>query len=162
MSVSLRPIEELERELEVREARAQRNQVLAAKRMRRRQTRARIVLGGAVLAEIRDGGDPEFIRKIVAILQSRVERERDREDLSNLIGSVIPSPAAEFPAKEGLPDFEALEAAAVEEGAFDRLLTAVKRSENGPDWTAKMARQVLRQNAVHPGLWSRGRNPAFD
>lgn len=128
MSVDLRPIEELERELEVRDARDRRDRALASNRMRRKQTRARIVLGGAILAEIRDIGDPEFIRKIIAILDERVTRERDRETLGNMIGALVPQiPIEHFPASGGLPDFAALEEAAIQAGAVERLLPLLKR-----------------------------------
>ncbi|ALR23133.1 MULTISPECIES: hypothetical protein [Sphingomonadaceae] len=113
MSVDLRPIEELERELAIREARDQRNRALAAKGMRRRATRSRIILGGAILAEIRDNPDPDFIARIISILDDRVGRDRDREDLADLMGHLLPPQSAlasssEFPASAELPDFDAM------------------------------------------------------
>ena len=118
MSVDLRPIEELERELQSKDARDRRERALSSNRMRRKQTRARIVLGGAILAEIRDIGDPDFIRKIIALLDERVTRERDRETLGNMIGALVPElPIEHFPASGGLPDFDPFHAAAVAGGA---------------------------------------------
>lgn len=116
MSVELPPIEELERELAVRAARDQRDRALLSVRTRRRATRSRIVLGGAVLAEIRDTGDPDFVARIIAILHERVPRDRDRDDLSDLIGLLLPKRGHENddPANAALPDFDAMENEAME------------------------------------------------
>jgi hypothetical protein len=110
MSVDLPPIEALERELATREARDQRNRALESHRTRRRSTRSRIILGGAILAEIRDYGDPQFIARIIAILHERVPRDRDRDDLSDLIGTMIPQrePLDIELASAALPDFDAM------------------------------------------------------
>jgi hypothetical protein len=115
MSVELRPIEELERELAIREARDQRNRALVAHRTRRRHTRSRIILGGALLAEMRDNPDPDFIARILSILDDRVSRDRDRDDLSDLIGHLLPARtvSAVDPASAELPDFDAMAEAAM-------------------------------------------------
>lgn len=112
MALDLENIAEIERRLAVREAREQRLEALAAKGLRRRATRSRIILGGAILAELRDNPDDRaFLERIVAILDDRVSRDRDRSDLRELLSVPVPSVAkkADIEGEENeLPDFASM------------------------------------------------------
>jgi hypothetical protein len=115
MALDLESLEKLERRQAVEEARRTRLDALAAKGLRRRATRSRIVLGGAILAELRDNPDDRaFLDRIVSILDERVSRGRDRDDLRELLSVPIPTVAPALPADNGdddLPDFDSLTAA---------------------------------------------------
>ncbi len=112
MPIDLEPIAEIERRIAINEARADRLEALARKGRRRRATRSRIILGGAIIAEIRDNpDDTAFLQRIVSLLDDRVSRGRDRDDLRELLDlplpiapseNTAPSPSAE------LPDFDAM------------------------------------------------------
>lgn len=117
MALDLESIEAIERRLAVNEARQGRLDALAAKGLRRRATRSRIILGGAILAELRENpDDAAFLRRVIAILDDRVSRGRDRDDLRQLLSVPIPanpSGAAPRPGVDGLPDFDTLTDAAM-------------------------------------------------
>lgn len=112
MPLDLENIADIERRLAVKEAREQRLEALAAKGLRRRATRSRIILGGAILAELRENPDDRaFLARIVAILDDRVSRDRDRDDLRQLLSLPVPSSAKPEGAAgdaPALPDFAAL------------------------------------------------------
>ena len=58
---------------------------------RRRETRGKIIIGGALLAEAGDAhfaGDDELLARLVDILDRRVERVRDRLTVRELLGDV--------------------------------------------------------------------------
>ena len=112
MALDLENIAEIERRLAVREAREQRLEALAAKGLRRRATRSRIILGGAILAELRDNPeDRAFLDRIVAILDDRVSRDRDRSDLRDLLSVPVPSVVKQTDSEDDeneLPDFTSM------------------------------------------------------
>lgn len=116
MALDLESIADLEKRHSVREARLRRLEALSAKGLRRRATRSRIILGGAVLAELRENPeDVAFLERIVAILDLRVSRGRDRDDLRELLSvpvPVRPSPLSASDADQ-TPDFESLTDAAL-------------------------------------------------
>ena len=101
---------QLDRRASVIRARMERLDALARKALRRRSTRSRIILGGSILAEIRDNPDDTAFRdRIVAILEERVYLARDRDDLRVILGLPLSdelSPAS----RDGVtvPDFENL------------------------------------------------------
>src|SRR3546814_20735998 len=76
--------------------------------MRRRATRARIIIGGAILAELRENpSDRAFADRIVAILDDRVFRDQDRDDLCHLLNVPVPEIVASeagAPLSSDLPD----------------------------------------------------------
>lgn len=115
MALELDPIDKIERRLAVNEAREKRLEALAAKGLRRRATRSRIVLGGAILAELRDNpDDAAFLNRIVSILDDRVSRGQDRDDLREILLVPVPSAPPALPAETAvdvLPDFDSLTAA---------------------------------------------------
>lgn len=109
MALDLENIADIERRLAIKEAREQRLEALAAKGLRRRATRSRIILGGAILAELRENPDDRaFLDRIVSILDDRVSRDRDRDDLRQLLSVPVPriaTPAADDADGDALPDF---------------------------------------------------------
>lgn len=107
--------EDLEQRASVIRARQLRLDALAKKAFRRRATRSRIILGGSILADIRDNpDDTAFINRIVAILDERVFLARDRDDLRTILGIPV---ADELPVSNSstsaAPDFETLEVLAL-------------------------------------------------
>lgn len=120
MPLDLENIADIERRLAVKEAREERLQALARVGLRRRATRARIILGGAILAELRENpDDTTFLNRIVAILDDRVPRDRDRDDLRELLSVPVPELPSNIADKPGddvpsaLPDFGSLADAAM-------------------------------------------------
>ncbi len=133
----LPPIAELERAGDVDRARTARLEALAVATMRRRHTRARIVLGGALIAELRDAPDDMLARRLVAIVADRVWRARDRRDILSQLGFLDPAllddlgggeedsatgsapvdrqPLPAPPSVGELPDFDAMVASALAE-----------------------------------------------
>lgn len=109
MALELETIADIERRLAVKEAREQRLEALAAKGLRRRATRSRIILGGAILAELRENPDDRaFLDRIVSILDDRVSRDRDRDDLRQLLSVPVPriaGPTDTDNEPDALPDF---------------------------------------------------------
>jgi len=116
MNLDLESIAVIEKRAAVKEARSKRLDALAAKLLRRRATRSKIVLGGAILAELREHPeDAALLNRIVAILDDRVSRGRDRDDLRELLLFPIPAnpaPVASSYAGLTLPDFDAVSDAA--------------------------------------------------
>jgi hypothetical protein len=88
----LRDLDDPVKRYEVLKARVERWDALWSITQRKRLTRGKIIIGGAILAEIVDL-DPEvvadrtFILAVMALLDSRVERVRDRHVVRELIGS---------------------------------------------------------------------------
>lgn len=107
----LEKIEDPERRLEVLKARVERLEAVLSKLNRKRETRAKIVLGGALFAEARDGGDGELLTRFRDILDRRVERPQDRLAILEAFGiDLQPVREAGEPssASPPLPDFDAL------------------------------------------------------
>jgi hypothetical protein len=70
--------------LDVLQARVQRWDAQWTETLRKRDTRAKIVVGGAVLAEFRD--NPELADRLLRCLDQRVLRPRDRALIRALLG----------------------------------------------------------------------------
>ena len=114
-SIDLSSVADLEHRAEVLKARQHRLDLLARKHARRRATRSRIILGGAILAHIRDNpNDAAFLRRIISILDVRVFLPRDRDDLRAFLGLPLPLDPATAPiASTAIPDFASLAKLAV-------------------------------------------------
>jgi hypothetical protein len=107
----------------VLKARVERLEALWAINQRKRETRGKIILGGALLAEAADEawqeGGADLLYRLVDILDRRVESVRDRLTVRELLGNVpLPlrpggDPDEDFHAALGavggeLPDFDAM------------------------------------------------------
>lgn len=102
----LADIEDEARRLEVWRARVERLEALLDRTQRKRETRAKIVLGSTLLAEARAAPDDPLLARLIEILDRRVERPKDRHALAETLGlPLAPIPAREAPA---LPDFDAM------------------------------------------------------
>ena len=88
------PLEDIEddaKRFHVLKARVERLEALWSINKRRRETRGKIIIGGALLAEAGDArfaGDDELLARLVDILDRRVERVRDRLTVRELLGNV--------------------------------------------------------------------------
>lgn len=109
-------IENDERRLTVWKARVERLEALLDQTERKRETRAKIVLGGALLAEARtDGQGAELMARLLDVLDRRVVRPLDRKALADTLGLAIHAlPGAAPPP---LPDFDAMAKAVLDGGA---------------------------------------------
>src|SRR5665213_756410 len=121
-TVPLEQIEDDDQRFHVLKARVERLEALWSINQRKRETRGKIIIGGAVLAEAAEGrmqNDSASIAWLVDILDRRVERVRDRLTVRELLGSVpLPlrpggdaSESAEEALKiagEVLPDFDSM------------------------------------------------------
>ncbi|MBV9509575.1 MAG: hypothetical protein JO303_04760 [Caulobacteraceae bacterium] len=131
-SRSLEDIENDAERLAVLRARVERLEALWAIDKRRRETRGKIIMGGALLAEMIDAvaaGETEVLAGFLDVLDRRVEAPRDRLTLHDLLGgaplplrssdafAIDPNEAeAPFPAA---PEFDALlQSAMAEEAEF--------------------------------------------
>nr|WP_295107971.1 hypothetical protein [uncultured Caulobacter sp.] len=105
-------IEDDERRLMVWKARVERLEALLDQTERKRETRAKIVLGGALLAEARtDGEGAELMARLLDVLDRRVVRPLDRKALADTLG--LPIEALPGGTKPTLPDFDAMARAAL-------------------------------------------------
>ena len=141
------PLEDIEddaKRFHVLKARVERLEALWSINKRRRETRGKIIIGGALLAEAGDAhfaGDDELLARLVDILDRRVERVRDRLTVRELLGDV-PLPlrpggdlnedaqSALQAAGEPLPDFDLMAESALAQEAGGELLP----SEVDPDY----------------------------
>lgn len=100
-------IEDDERRLAVLKARVERLEAMLDQTERKRETRAKIVLGGALLAEARsDGEGAALMARLLDVLDRRVVRPLDRKALADTLGLAIEAlPGGTKPA---LPDFDAM------------------------------------------------------
>lgn len=100
-------IQDEDRRLLVWKARVERLEALLDQTERKRETRAKIVLGGALLAEARAGDEgAELMARLLDVLDRRVARPLDRKALADTLGLAIQVlPGATSPS---LPDFEAM------------------------------------------------------
>ena len=131
-----RPLDEIIDDAErfaVLKARVERLEALWSINRRKRETRGKIILGGAVLAELIEAvqaGDRELLTSTLDILDRRVSDLRDRLTLKDLLGDA-PLPLrpggnlgdaleeALAAAGQAAPDFDALvQSAMAEEAAF--------------------------------------------
>ncbi|WP_426000330.1 hypothetical protein [Caulobacter sp. DWR1-3-2b1] len=119
----------------VLKARLERLEALWAINRRKRETRGKIILGGALLAEAADEawreGEANLLHRLVDILDRRVESVRDRLTVRELLGNVpLPLRQGGDPSEDLLnaleavggeaPDFDAMTASALAD-ADDRL-----------------------------------------
>ena len=140
-----RPLEEITDDAErfsVLKARVERLEALWSIDRRKRETRGKIIIGGALLAELIDAaasGDPSLLASVLDILDRRVETVRDRLTVRELLGDApLPlRPGADL--KDGLED--ALKAAGETTPDFDSLVqsamaeeTTIAPSEYDPDY----------------------------
>lgn len=127
-----RPLEEIEDDAQrfaILKARVERLEALWAINQRKRETRGKIIIGGALLAEAADfavDDRDELLARLVDILDRRVERVRDRLTVRELLGGA-PLPlrpggdldedaeTAIAAAGEDLPDFDAMVESALAE-----------------------------------------------
>ena len=128
-TIPLGEIEDADHRFHVLKARVERLEALWSINQRKRETRGKIIIGGAVLAEAAEGrmqNDSAPIAWLVDILDRRVERVRDRLTVRELLGAV-PLPLrpggdadegvedALTIAGETLPDFDAMAQSAMAE-----------------------------------------------
>ncbi len=142
--IPLEDIEDDAKRFHVLKARVERLEALWSINKRRRETRGKIIIGGALLAEVGDAhcaGDDELLARLVDILDRRVERVRDRLTVRELLGNV---PLALRPggdldedaesalqaAGEPLPDFDLMAETALAQEEGDVLVP----SELDPDY----------------------------
>jgi hypothetical protein len=91
----------------VLKARVERLEALWAVDRRKRETRGKIIIGGALLAEVIDAvsaGDNEALTALLDVLDRRVEAARDRMTVRDLLGN------APLPLRPGGDPTESLEA----------------------------------------------------
>ena len=133
-----RPLEEIEddaQRLAVLKARVERLEALWAINRRKRETRGKIVIGGAMLAELIDGvaaGDNTFFAALLDVLDRRVEAVRDRLTVKELLGN------APLPLRPGGDVLEPLDSALA--SAFD----------NAPDFDALVQSAMAEETLVRP------------
>jgi hypothetical protein len=102
----LAQIKDEARRLEVWRARVERLEALLEQTQRKRETRAKIILGATLLAEARSGRNDPLLSSFLEILDRRVDRPRDRRALAETLGLALePLRAGTAPT---LPDFDAL------------------------------------------------------
>jgi hypothetical protein len=106
------------RRLEVWRARVERLEALLDSTERKRETRAKIVLGATLLAEAQ--GDPQdpLMARVMEILDRRVDRPRDRLAIAEMLG--LPLAPVRGGPPPSLPDFDALAQAALQTPAAPR------------------------------------------
>lgn len=110
-------IEDDERRLQVWRARVERLEALLDQTERKRETRAKIVLGTTLLAAAQDAPDDPLLARMLSILDERVLRPRDRMAIAETLGlSLDPLSHARPPSP---PDFEALAVARLAKTAQD-------------------------------------------
>ena len=107
-AVPLEQIKDDEQRFHVLKARVERLEALWSINQRKRETRGKIIIGGALLAEAADdmtGGESELLKRLVDIIDRRVERVRDRLTVRELLGNVP------LPLRQGGDVEESVEAA---------------------------------------------------
>jgi len=126
----LSDIEDEDRRLEVWRARVERLEALLDQTERKRETRAKIVLGATLLAEAQGDPDDPLMARMLEILDRRIDRPRDRQALAETLGLRLePIKGAAAPA---LPDFDALTAAARDAPPRPRPSRAKKGGQASP------------------------------
>ncbi len=129
----VRPLGDIADEAErfaVLKARVERLEALWSVSLRKRETRGKIIIGGALLAELIDAvaaGDRELLTLTLDILDRRVGSARDRLTVRDLLGDApLPLRPGGDPAD---PLDLALAAAAAEEPDFDALVASAMAEE---------------------------------
>lgn len=99
--------------LAVWRARIERLEALLDQTERRRETRAKIVLGTTLLAEAAADPDDPLLARLLAIVDARVHRPRDRLAIAETLGlAIAPVKVRPIP---NLPDFDAMAAERLEQ-----------------------------------------------
>ena len=143
-TVPLEQITDDDQRFHVLKARVERLEALWSINQRKRETRGKIIIGGALLAEAADQmteGESELLQRLVDIIDRRVERVRDRLTVRELLGNVRLAlrqggeveegvEAALAAMGEDLPDFDAMAQSAMADEPNDPLLP----SEIDPDY----------------------------
>ena len=128
----VKPLDEIEDDAQrfaVLKARVERLEALWAINQRKRETRGKIIIGGALLAELADlpvADRDDLMERLVDILDRRVDRVRDRLTVRELLGNpplaLRPGGDLEGDAEtalaaagEQLPDFDAMAQSALAE-----------------------------------------------
>lgn len=100
--------------LEVWRARVERLEALLDRTGRKRETRAKIVLGATLLAEAQTDPDDPLMARLLDILDRRIDRPRDRLAIAETLGlDLTPLRGGE---RHTLPDFDALAAQTLAQG----------------------------------------------
>jgi hypothetical protein len=108
-------IEDEVKRLAVQRARVERLEALLAQTERKRETRAKIILGATLLAEAQAGDANPLLAAMVDILDRRLDRPRDRLMIAEMLGLPI-SPLKAAAGAPALPDFEAMAASRLASG----------------------------------------------
>jgi hypothetical protein len=141
LGVRIGPIDDLAqrhtdpvKRFEILKARVERWEALWMVTLRKRMTRGKIVIGGAVLAELgelvmEDVSDQGFLARVVDLLDRRVPRVHDRVIIKGLLaGPSGPAPA--LPLRPGGPLDEPIDAAMAALGLRPAALGAVTANED--------------------------------
>jgi hypothetical protein len=130
----VRPLDEIANDEErfgVLKARVERLEALWTIDRRKRETRGKIIIGGALLAEVIDAiqaGEPEVLTSLLDVLDRRVDNPRDRLTVRDLLGGAPlplrpggdlsdPLEAVMAETLDSAPDFDALVQSAMAEEA---------------------------------------------
>lgn len=133
-----RPLEEIEDDAErfmVLKARVERLEALWSINRRKRETRGKIIIGGAILAELIEAvqsGDSALLASILDVLDRRVDAIRDRLAVKELLGN------APLPLRPRGDALEPLDAAL--RGVFD----------DAPDFDALVQSAMAEETLVRP------------
>jgi hypothetical protein len=132
-----RPLEEISDDAErfaVLKARVERLEALWSIDKRKRETRGKIIIGGALLAEVIDGvgaGDRTMLTTLLDILDRRVDAPRDRLTVRDLLGD------APLPLRPGGDPADPFDQALAEAGViapdFDAMVQSAMAEERRPD-----------------------------
>ena len=143
-ATALEDIVDDEQRFLVLKARVERLDALWAVNQRKRETRGKITIGGAILAEVaqaRETGDDGFLARLVDIIDRRVEGARDRMTVRELLGDVALSLRRGGDLEEGaasaleitspaLPDFDLMaQSAMADEDLTERLPSQVDEDD---------------------------------
>jgi hypothetical protein len=134
-----RPLDEIEDDAErftVLKARVERLEALWSINRRKRETRGKIIIGGAILAELVeavDAGDRALFDALLDVLDRRVDAIRDRLTVKELLGN------APLPLRPGGDALEPL----------DETLAGV--FEDAPDFDALVQTAMAEETFVRPG-----------
>lgn len=133
-----RPLDEIEDDAErftILKARVERLEALWSINRRKRETRGKIIIGGAILAELVeavDAGDRALLDTLLDVLDRRVDAIRDRLTVKELLGN------APLPLRPGGDDLEPL----------DDTLAGV--FEDAPDFDALVQTAMAEETFVRP------------
>jgi hypothetical protein len=143
-----------EQRFHVLKARVERLEALWSSAKRKRETRGKIIIGGALLAEAADEitieGRSDLLEHLVDIIDRRVEHVRDRLTVRELLGDVPlalrpggalhePPDQAFAAAGQVLPDFDAMAESALAEVHGDELVPSEideDYADLDPSWRA--------------------------